>query len=631
MCIRDSIRSEYVLAISGRLRNRSAESVNPKLATGRVEFVADELKILSDADTPPFAIEDNSAANEAIRLKYRYLDLRNASFQERMKLRSRVCEITRNYLYENKFLEIETPFLGKSTPEGARDYLVPSRVHPGAFYALPQSPQIFKQLLMVGGLDKYYQIARCFRDEDLRADRQPEFTQVDMELSFVEQEDVLQHLERMFRALMRRAMGIEIAPMPRLTWQQAMDLYGTDKPDLRFALPIIDLTKIAAKCSFGVFKSAIEAGGVVRALCIPGGASLTRSTIEQLTQKAQRLGAKGMAWIALREDGEIYSILTKYFRPEELEEIIKSADAHPGDFVLFSADKLETVRRVLGGLRLEIADILNLRRPGDFQFLLVTDFPQFEYSEQEHRYIAAHHPFTMPREEDLQYLKTAPQKVRAQAYDVVLNGTELGSGSIRIHDQAIQREMFEALGLSEDQIKEKFGFLVEAFGCGTPPHGGFAFGLDRLAMLLSGADSLRDVTAFPKTKDALCPMTLAPDYVSEEQLEVLGLGQNFGQKGAAERARTKTKVDVKKVARLSQLELSRQEEEQMEEELAVIIGFADQLAEIDTDGVPQTAHIVPNQNVFREDRARPGMPRQELLKNAPSVRDGYLLVPQVIE
>lgn len=627
----EALKNESVIEVRGKIQIRDEQTYNPKLKTGTIELRAEELCILSSAGSLPFQIAEAGAVKEDLRLKYRYLDLRRESLQENLRFRHKLVRAVREFLDEDGFIEVETPILTKSTPEGARDYLVPSRVHPGAFYALPQSPQIFKQLLMVGGLDKYYQIARCFRDEDLRADRQPEFTQVDMELSFVEQEDVLQHLERMFRALMRRAMDIEIAPMPRLTWQQAMDLYGTDKPDLRFALPIIDLTKIAAKCSFGVFKSAIEAGGVVRALCIPGGASLTRSTIEQLTQKAQRLGAKGMAWIALREDGEIYSILTKYFRPEELEEIIKSADAHPGDFVLFSADKLETVRRVLGGLRLEIADILNLRRPGDFQFLLVTDFPQFGYSEQEHRYIAAHHPFTMPREEDLQYLKTAPQKVRAQAYDVVLNGTELGSGSIRIHDQAIQREMFEALGLSEDQIKEKFGFLVEAFGCGTPQHGGFAFGLDRLAMLLSGADSLRDVTAFPKTKDALCPMTLAPDYVSEEQLEVLGLGQSFGQKGGAERARTKTKVDVKKVARLSQLELSRQEEKQMEEELAVIIGFADQLAEIDTDGVPQTAHIVPNQNVFREDRARPGMPRQELLKNAPSVRDGYLLVPQVIE
>lgn len=628
----ETLRNESVIEVSGKIEIRDEQTYNPKLKTGTIELRAEQLKILSVSKALPFQLAEAGGVKEELRLKYRYLDLRREQMQKNLRFRHKLARAVRDYLDDAGFIEVETPILTKSTPEGARDYLVPSRVHPGAFYALPQSPQIFKQLLMVGGMDQYYQIARCFRDEDLRADRQPEFTQVDMELSFVEQEDVLAHLEQMFKSLMRSVMGIEISEkFPRLTWHQAMDLYGTDKPDLRFGLPIIELTEIAKACSFGVFRSVAEAGGVVRALCIPGGAAFTRSTIEELTAKAQRLGAKGMAWIALREDGEVYSILTKYFKPEEIWAIIEKTGAQPGDFILFCADQLATVRRVLGGLRLALADLLGLRKEGEYRFLLVTDFPEFEYSQEERRYVATHHPFTMPYPEDLQYLKTAPEKVRAQAYDVVLNGTELGSGSIRIHDQAVQQAMFQALGFSEDQIQEKFGFLVDAFGYGTPPHGGFAFGLDRLAMLLLGAESLRDVTAFPKTKDAACPMTLAPDYVSEEQLEVLGLGQSFREEGKQAQRRSKKRIDVKKVARLSKLALSPEEEQAMEGELSAIIAFADQLAEIDTAGVLPTAHVIPMQNVLRKDEVQPSMQREQLLENAPSAQDGYLMVPQVIE
>lgn len=630
--IAESIKNETVIEVSGKVEIREEQTYNAKLKTGTIELRAEELCVLSAAKKLPFQMAEAGGVKEELRLKYRYLDLRREELQENLRFRHKLARAVRDYLDDEGFIEVETPILTKSTPEGARDYLVPSRVHPGAFYALPQSPQIFKQLLMVGGMDKYYQIARCFRDEDLRADRQPEFTQVDMELSFVDQEDVLCHLERMFKTILQRAMGIELTEeFPRLTWQQAMDLYGTDKPDLRFGIPIIELTEIAKSCSFGVFRSVVEAGGVVRALCVPGGAAFSRSTIEELTDRSQHLGAKGMAWIALREDGEVYSILTKYFKPDEIMAIVEKTGAQPGDFILFCADQLGTVRRVLGGLRVYLADLLGLRKPGDFQFLMVTDFPEFEYSEEERRYVATHHPFTMPYEEDLQYLKTAPEKVRAQAYDVVLNGTELGSGSIRIHDEAVQQTMFEALGFSKEQIREKFGFLVDAFGFGTPPHGGFAFGLDRLAMLLLGVESLRDVTAFPKTKDAACPMTLAPDYVSEEQLEALGLGQSFREGGRHGQPYSQKKIDVKKVARLSRLALSSREEKAMEGELSAIIAFADQLAEIDTQTVPMTAHVVPLQNAFRKDEVQPSMRRDALLENAPSIQDGYLMVPQVIE
>ncbi|MEG1778978.1 MAG: aspartate--tRNA ligase, partial [Oscillospiraceae bacterium] len=506
-----------------------------------------------------------------------------------------------------------------STPEGARDYLVPSRVHPGTFYALPQSPQIFKQLLMVGGIDKYYQVARCFRDEDLRADRQPEFTQVDMEMSFVDQEDILQHLERLFKHIFKEVKGMELGTFPRMTWHECMAKYGSDKPDIRFELPIIDISDIAKTCSFSVFRKAVDDGGVVRAINVKGHSDFTRSTIEELTQKAMGYGAKGMAWIAVRPDGELYSILTKYFSQDDLDAIMAAVDAKPGDFLLFCADKPSVACKTLGGLRLDIGDLLGLRKKDDYKFLIVTDFPQFEWSEEENRYMAMHHPFTMPYPEDLQYMTSDPARVRAQAYDVVLNGVEMGSGSIRIHRQDIQQQMFSALGFSDEQIQSRFGFMVNAFRYGTPPHGGFAFGLDRLVMLMVGADSLREVIAFPKIKDASCPMTDAPDLVDDSQLEVLNLGVGVAKVGAqgvmAKRKQPGDVINVDNVANLAKLNLSKEEKAVMSEELSAIISFADQLSSIDTTDVPATAHVVPMQNIFREDVSVQFADRELLLSN----------------
>ncbi|MBC8545643.1 aspartate--tRNA ligase [Clostridiaceae bacterium NSJ-31] len=633
----EGLRNESVVAVSGVLRHRSEETYNPRIATGAIELKAQRLSLLSQAQPLPFAIDDGAPVREELRLKYRYLDIRRPQMLANLRFRHRVQKAVQDYLDADGFIEVETPMLCKSTPEGARDYLVPSRVHPGSFYALPQSPQIFKQLLMVGGVDKYYQVARCFRDEDLRADRQPEFTQVDMELSFVEQEDILQHLERLFRHLFQTVLGITFdQPFPRLSWHEAMDTYGSDKPDLRFGLPIVDITKIAARCGFSVFRGVADKGGVVRAINVKGCADFTRTAIEELTAKAVGYGAKGMAWIAYKPDGEIYSILTKYLSQRELEEIFAAVDAKPGDFILFCADQLATVRRTLGGLRLDLGDLLGLRRRDDFRFLFVTDFPQFEYSEEEKRWVSTHHPFTMPYPEDLQYLFSDPGRVRAQAYDVVLNGIELGSGSMRIYQQEVQQQMFEALGFSEEQIEERFGFLVNAFRYGTPPHGGFAFGLDRLVMQMLGADSLREVIAFPKMKDASCPMTSAPDVVDDAQLEILGIVTGEGgkrgqeQRRAAKRGRT-AEIDVDNVANLSRLTLTLEEKEKMREEMAAIIGFANQLSEIDAGDVPVTAHVLPMKNVWRDDRPVPSFGRDELLANTPSVEDGYIYVPRVVE
>ena len=520
----ERLRLQSVVSIKGTVRERDEETINLKIATGTIELAADKIELISQADSLPYSIDDGSKVREELRLKYRFLDIRRPELYNNLKFRYKVQKAASDYLDNNGFLYVETPMLTKSTPEGARDYLVPSRVNPGTFYALPQSPQIFKQLLMVGGVDKYYQVARCFRDEDLRADRQPEFTQVDMEMSFVEQEDILNHLEKMFKYIYKETTGKEIHyDFPRLTWQEAMDVYGSDKPDIRFELPIVDVTDIAKKCSFSVFKKVAQSGGYVRAICVTGQADFTRSTIENLTEKAMGYGAKGMAWIAYKQNGEIYSILTKYFTEDEMKELLDAVKAKPGDFILFCADKLDVVRRTLGGLRLDLGDMLGLRRKNDYKFLFVIDFPQFEYSEAEERYVATHHPFTMPYPEDLQYLTTDPGRVRAQAYDVVLNGIELGSGSIRIHDRHVQEKMFEALGFDKKTIDERFGFMVNAFRYGTPPHGGFAFGLDRFVMLMVGADSLRDIIAFPKIKDASCPLTGAADFVDKAQLDVLGL------------------------------------------------------------------------------------------------------------
>lgn len=630
----EALKLESVIAVEGPLRIRGEETYNPKLVTGTIELAPKKLEVLSEAAALPFSMSEAGNVREELRLQYRFLDLRRPKLLNNLKFRHRLTKLIHDYLDGQGFLQVETPMLTKSTPEGARDYLVPSRVHQGMFYALPQSPQIFKQLLMVGGVDKYYQIARCFRDEDLRADRQPEFTQVDMELSFVDQEDILAHLEKMFKHLFREALGVEFQePFPRLTWQQAMDRYGSDKPDLRFDLPIVDLTQQLKGCGFSVFRKAIDEGGMVRAVNVKGHGNFTRSAIEELTEKALKLGAKGMAWIALKDDGEPYSILTKYFSQEEFQSLLDAVDGKPGDFILFCADQFSTVCRTLGGLRLELADMLGLRKPGDYRFLIVTDFPEFEYSQEEGRYLATHHPFTMPYPEDIPYLISDPARVRAQAYDVVLNGVELGSGSMRIHQKDVQRKMFEALGFSEEQIQERFGFMVNAFQYGTPPHGGFAFGLDRLAMQMLEAESLRDVIAFPKNKDAVCPMTQAPNVVDPQQLEVLGLAALLSKEGTgkAVQKRQRPKIDVENVANLSKLLLSPEEKEAAAKDMEEIVEFANQLQAIDTENIPAAAHTAKLTNVFREDIPQTSCPRELLLENAPEQHDGCVFVPQVVE
>ena len=634
--VADGLKNQSVIEVTGLIRKRGEETYNPKLETGTIELAANKIKLLSSAETLPFALDDSVDVREDLRLKYRFLDLRRPEMYRNLKFRHELVRVTRSYLDNDGFIEVETPMMMKSTPDGARDYLVPSRVHPGKFYALPQSPQIYKQLLMVGGIDKYYQVARCFRDEDLRADRQPEFTQVDMELSFVEQEDILVHLEKLFKYIMKNLMHIEIdKPFERLTWHEAMDWYGSDKPDLRLGLKIIDLTEIARTCSFAVFRSVVDKGGIVRAIRVPGGADFTRSQIEELTAKAQSYGAKGMAWIAIRPGGEIYSILTKYFKENELQDIIKAMDAHDGDFILFCADKLATVRRTLGNLRIDVAEMLGIRDTGEYKFLFVTDFPQFEWSEDEKRWVATHHPFTMPYEEDVEYLFTDPGRVRAQAYDVVLNGIELGSGSVRIHRQDIQTKMFEALGFTDEQIEERFGFMVNAFRYGTPPHAGFAFGLDRLAMQLLDVESLREVIAFPKIKDASELMTGAPDFVDEEQLKVLGIAVgDSAEKPATAKAKAKKSsptINVENVANLARLSFSDKEKESLAKEMNAIIDFANQLSELDTENVPITAHVVPISNIFRCDEVTNKPDRDELLANAPTKADGYFTVPRVVE
>lgn len=624
----EGVRNQSVVQITGIMRIRDEETYNPRLKTGTVELAAESIFLLSEAAPLPFPMEDGFPVREELRLKYRYLDLRRPCVQENLRFRSRVQSVIRRFLEKEGFIEVETPMLTKSTPEGARDYLVPSRVHPGEFYALPQSPQLFKQLLMVGGLDKYYQFARCFRDEDLRADRQPEFTQVDMELSFAEQEDILRHLEKLFKELFRECMGMELPAFKRMTWLEAMELYGSDKPDLRFDMPIYELSDIAQNCSFSLFRQAVQTGGKLRALCVKGGASYSRTQIEELTQKALSLGAKGMAWISVQSDGSYYSILTKFMSRDELNEIALRVKAEPGDFILFCADSLETVRRVLGGLRLEIARELKLIAQDRFEFLIVTDFPQFEYSHEEKRYISAHHPFTMPREEDIDKLKSEPEKVRAQAYDVVLNGVELGSGSIRIHDWRIQKLMFEALGFTEEQLKERFGFFLEAFKYGTPPHGGFAFGLDRLVMLMLGADSLREVIAFPKNKEAVCVMTGAPDYVDDEQLDALGLNK-MEQTSVKAGRKASVKMDLDNIAMLARLNIPPEERGRLERDMQDIINMAGRLEEIETDR--EMVNISGLVNVMRPDEPGSAWERDSLLENAPTKTEQYILVPRVIE
>ncbi|PTG54439.1 aspartate--tRNA ligase [Staphylococcus chromogenes] len=525
LAIAERIRSEYVVEIKGTVTKRDEETVNPKIKTGQVEVQASEITIINKSETPPFSINDeNLNVDENIRLKYRYLDLRREQFAQTFKLRHRTTQAIRRYLDDSGFYDIETPVLTKSTPEGARDYLVPSRVHEGEFYALPQSPQLFKQLLMMSGFDKYYQIVKCFRDEDLRADRQPEFTQVDIEMSFVEQEDVIQLGEQMLKSVMKDVKGIAIEEaFPRMTYAEAMERYGSDKPDTRFGMELIDVSELGQVMDFKVFKDAVENGGQVKAIVVEDGADkYTRKDIDGLTEFVNIYGAKGLAWVKVVEDG-LNGPIARFFDEMHVDKLQSLTQAKAGDLVLFVADSKEVVAQSLGALRVKLAKELNLLDPNQFNFLWVTDWPLLEYDEELHRYVAAHHPFTSPKPEDLDRLESAPETVQAQAYDIVLNGFELGGGSIRIHDGEIQSKLFKALGFSEESAQEQFGFLLDAFKFGAPPHGGIALGLDRLVMLLTGASNLRDTIAFPKTASATDLLTDAPSEVSEKQLDELSL------------------------------------------------------------------------------------------------------------
>ena len=515
------LRSEYVIAATGTVEARSG-AVNENLATGEIEIRVHSLRILSEADTPPFPIEEDSKTKEELRLRHRYLDLRRPDLQKNLKMRSQTAALVRDYFIGEGFLEIETPMLTKSTPEGARDYLVPSRVHPGTFYALPQSPQIFKQLLMCSGCDRYFQIARCFRDEDLRADRQPEFTQIDLEMSFVDVDDVIDVNERLLAKLFREMLGVEVSlPITRMTWQEAMDRFGSDKPDLRFGMELQDVTEVVKGCGFAVFQSAIEQGGSVRGINAKGLGGMSRKKIDKLVDFAKDFGARGLAWAAVGEDGSIKSSFAKFMSEEEMERLVESMSGQPKDLLLFAADKNKIVYDVLGNLRLELARQQELLDKSEYKFVWITEFPLLEWSEEENRYTAMHHPFTMPMEEDLEFLDTDPGRVRAKAYDIVLNGTELGGGSVRIHQNHIQEKMFQVLGFTKEEAYEQFGFLLRAFQYGVPPHAGLAYGLDRLVMLMAGTDSIRDVIAFPKVKDASDLMAEAPSVVDDRQLEEL--------------------------------------------------------------------------------------------------------------
>ena len=517
------LRSEFVIAVVGTVEARSG-AVNENLATGAIEIKPEELRVLSESETPPFPIEENSKTKEDLRLKYRFLDLRRPDIQRNLMMRSQVATLTRQFLAEEGFLEIETPFLIKSTPEGARDYLVPSRVHPGNFYALPQSPQIFKQLLMCSGYDRYFQIVKCFRDEDLRADRQPEFTQIDMELSFVDVDDVIDVNERLLAKLFKEVLDIDVQlPIQRMTWQEAMDRFGSDKPDIRFGMELQNVTEVVKDCDFVVFKGAIENGGSVRGINAKGQGAMPRKKIDKLVDFAKDYGAKGLAYIAIQEDGTVKSSFSKFMTEEEMKALIEAMEGENGDLLLFAADKNKVVWDVLGALRLELARQMELLDKNEYKFLWITEFPLLEWNEEQNRFTAMHHPFTMPMEEDIQYIDSDPGRVRAKAYDIVLNGNEIGGGSVRIFNQEIQSKMFEVLGFTPEQAQEQFGFLLNAFKYGVPPHAGLAYGLDRLVMLMAKQDSIRDVIAFPKVKDASDLMTEAPAAVDTKQLEELGL------------------------------------------------------------------------------------------------------------
>lgn len=633
--IAERLHNQTVVQISGVIRHRDQETYNPLIPTGEVELAAERLQILSEADTLPFPIEDNEIVREELRLKYRYLDLRRPKMLENLKLRAKLQREAENILAEDGFLYVETPVLCKSTPEGARDYLVPSRIHPGTFYALPQSPQIYKQLLMVSGIDKYFQVARCFRDEDLRADRQPEFTQVDLECSFVHQEDMLSYLESLFTKLYERVTGrgLEL-PFKHLTWQEAMDVYGNDKPDLRFDLPIVDVSAAARQSTFTVFSAALRGGGVVRAINVKGaGRVFTRTAIEQLTEFAVAQGAKGMAWILYKEDGEINSILPKYFGETAWKALEQAVGAEAGDFILFCADELETVRRVLSAVRVRCGELMGLIDRHAFQFALVTDFPMFEYKKDEKRFAAMHHPFTMPFQEDFGLImddKTKAQ-VRSQAYDVVLNGVELGSGSVRIHRPDIQSMVFEALGFTKEEAKRRFGFMMGAFRYGTPPHAGFAFGIDRLAMLLTGSSSIREVIAFPKTKDASCLMTDAPDFVDPKQLEELKIGVNSAEELREEYARKMTAETVQNTALLSMLSLSASDEQAMDKDFLGIVEFAGELETLEKKAPAKPYDPTWESVNVRPDIAGESFTVAEVLMNAKTTLGNCITVPKTFE
>ena len=623
-------RTEFVVAVKGKLVARDAAAVNKKMPTGEVEIIAEDIRILSKAETTPFEIDDTKEVGDQIRLKYRYLDLRRPSMQRNLMLRHRVTQVARNYFDEHGFLEIETPMLTKSTPEGARDYLVPSRVHPGKFYALPQSPQQYKQLLMLSGMDRYIQITRCFRDEDLRADRQPEFTQIDLEMSFVEQDDVIAVNEGFLQRVFKEVLDVDIQlPLPRMTWQDAMDKYGSDKPDVRFGFEIKDISDIAKDCSFKVFKDTVENGGTVRLINVNGYADkFPRKEIDKLGEFVKTYRAKGLAWMKLAAD----SSFAKFLSEDEIAAIKERAGAKENDLLFVVADaNWQTAAVALGALRCELAKRLGLAKKDDFKLLWVTEFPQFEYSDEENRLVAMHHPFTAPMDEDIPLLDTDPAKVRAKAYDIILNGCELGGGSIRIHDPELQTKMFEALGFTEEKARESFGFLMDAYKFGAPPHGGMAYGLDRLVMLMLQKESIRDVIAFPKVKDASCLMTGAPDFVDPSQLEVLKLGVAAGTEEKKQEKKRRPTMAVRQVAELAKLSLSPEEEERMGGELNAVLSFAEALSQLDTTDVPMTAHVIPVENVFREDVPVRSLDREALLSCAPTRTEEYVTVPKTFE